>query len=147
MDSFRNLILQRTLSLIILLTALLSQTQMLYACELMEGEPKRVCCCGEHAPAACPMEDACTMQEKADQNRCCEVSYEPLADEVMMNSPSTVDCLTLLLDGPQPPPDIEFQQLLAPSLQMISRLTLSSDEPLILSSGKQKYLLTRRLRL
>jgi hypothetical protein len=147
MNCFRNLILQRTLSLVILCTALLTQTQILYACESMNDGPELVCCCGDHAAAGCPMADACAMQENAQQNQCCEVSYDSLTDAATMHSASTVDSLTLLLDGPQPPPVIEFQQLLPAYLQVAPRFSFSPDELLIISSDEHTYFLTRRLRL
>ena len=147
MDSFRNLNIQRTLGMVILFAALFSHIQLLYACDAMDGEPKHVCCCGEHVSAGCPMADSCAMHENATENQCCEVSYDAVTDEATINSTSTVDCLTLLLDGPQPPPVIEFQQFSPAPLQRLSQLTLAANQPLILSRGKHTYLLTRRLRL
>ncbi len=147
MSGFRNLNLQRTLSVFILFTALFSQIQTLYACDLMDGKPKHVCCCEENASASCPMADSCAMNENGMKNQCCEVSYETLTDAGMMNSASTVDFLTLLLDGPQPPPAIEFQPFSPSSLPTLSQHSLPRDEPLALHPGRQIYFLTRRLRL
>ena len=148
MAIFRNLTFQRVLSLIFLCTALLSQTQLLFACELMGGKPKLVCCCGESMPDACPMSDACAMQENTDQGHCCDVSQDSLTDVVMTHSPSTVDFLTLLLDGPQPPPLIDYQALFTTSQPADHRHAIPPHEPLLLSSGgKHTYLFTGRLRL
>jgi hypothetical protein len=147
MAIFRNLTFQRILSLIFLCTALLSQTQLLFACELMDGKPKLVCCCGESMSDACPMSDACAMQENMDQDHCCDVSQDSLTDVVMTYNPSTVDFLTLLLNGSQPPPLIDYQELWSASLQAHHRLAIPPHEPLLLSSGTHTYLLTRRLRL
>jgi len=170
MALFRNLTFQRILSLTFLCTALLTQTQILYACERMDGKPKLVCCCGESMSDGYPMSESCAMQDKSawsgfaheapeggwagtaqhentDEGRCCDVSQDSLTDVVMTNNASTVDFLTLLLDGPQPPPVIDYQELLSASLQTTGRLAIPPYEPLLLSSGKQTYLLTRRLRL
>jgi len=148
MALFRNLTFQRILSLIFLCTALLSQTQILYACELMDGKPKLVCCCGESMSDGCPMSESCAMHANTDEGHCCEVSQDSLTDDVVMtHSSSTVDFLTLLLDGPQPPPVIDYQELLSTSQQATGRLAIPPHEPLLLGSGKQTYLLTRRLRL
>lgn len=148
MDIFRNPTLQRLLSLIFLCTALLSQTQILYACEQMDGKPKLVCCCGESMSDGCPMSESCAMQKNTDEGHCCDVSHDSLTDDVVMtHSSSTVDFLTLLLDGPQPPPVIGYQELLSTSPQAAQRLAIPPHEPLLLSGGKQTYLLTRRLRL
>ena len=147
MNVFRNLNLQRTFSVIVLFAALFSQIQTLYACDSIEGKPERVCCCGGHDSVICPMADSCGMHKQTDQTLCCEVSYDTLTDAAMMNSNSTVDTLTLLLDGPQPPPLIEYQQFPSAPLQRLSQLTLAFNEPLLLSRSKHTYLFTRRLRL
>jgi len=147
MNIFRNLNLQRTFSMIVLFAALFSQIQTLYACDSMEGMPKQVCCCGGHDSAICPMADSCGMHKQTAETSCCELSYDILIDAAMMNSTSTVDTLTLLLDGPQPPPVVEFQQFSPTPLPVLSRLLLATDEPPISNRGKPIYLLTHRLRL
>lgn len=146
MALFRNLTFQRVLSLIFLCTALLSQTQILYACELMDGKPKPVCCCEEPLPDGCPMSESCVMHAKSDEGRCCDVSQDSLTAVVMTHSASTIDLLTLLLDGPQPPPLIDYQELLSASPQAVQRLAIPPHIPPP-SRGKHIYLLTRRLRL
>lgn len=147
MAIFRNLTFQRVLSLIFLCTALLSQTQILFACELMDGKPKLVCCCGESMPETCSMSEAFAIQENMDQGHCCDVSQDSLTDVATAPNSSTVDFLTLLLDGPQPPPLIEYQDILPASLQADLRLAIPPYAPLLLSSDKYTYLLTRRLRI
>lgn len=147
MDVFRNLHLQRALSLIVLFAALFSQIQMLYACDSMEGKPKRVCCCGEHDSVICPMASACAMHEKTADNSCCEINYSTLNDVGMLNSASTADCLALLLIGPQPPPVIDVQHFLPEPLPILSKFFPTTDEPLLISRGNQIYLFTHRLRL
>ncbi|MGR8979865.1 MAG: hypothetical protein ACU84H_07235 [Gammaproteobacteria bacterium] len=114
----------------------------------MDGKPKLVCCCGESmSEEGCPMSESCTMQENTDEGRCCDVSQDSLIDEVMTPNSSAADFLTLLLDGPQPPPVIDYQELLSVFQLAARRPAISPYEPLLLSSGKQAYLLTRRLRL
>ena len=147
MNIFRNLNLRRILSILLLFAALFSQIQQLYACDSMADKPKHVCCCGEHSSTVCPMADSCAMHEKAAETACCEVSYDIPLDAGMMNNVSTVDCLTLLLDGPQPPPDIGLTQFSLTPLPILSLQSTLVDEPLIFSRGEPTYLLTRRLRL
>ena len=147
MDSFRNLNLQRALSMALLFAALFSQVHTLYACDSMDGEFRHVCCCSEHDSASCPMANNCAMHEYEVEKLCCEISYDVVTDSAMMNSTSTVDCLILLLDGPQPPPVIVFQQFSYESLQLQSRLSLSAIDPPTLNRGNLTYFLTRRLRL
>ncbi len=147
MNVFRNLHLQRTLSLFILFVALFSQIQTLYACDSMDGQPKHACCCGEHDSAICPMADNCGMHEPGAETSCCELSYDLVTDAAMMNSISPVDILTLLLDGPQPPPIIEFQPFSPTPLPTLSQLPLVTDRLPIFRRGNPTYLLTHRLRL
>ena len=147
MERFRNLTLQRTLILVFLCTSLLSQTQILFACEMMDDKPRLVCCCGEHLSDVCPMADACGLFENADVKHCCEVSHDALTDEAVMHGTSTADLLTQLLDGPQPPPVIQFRPLVPDSLALTSRPVLLPDEPSVARMGKHTYLHTLRLRL
>jgi len=147
MNVFRNINLQRIFSTLVLFAALFSQIQTLYACDSMESKPKMVCCCGEHDSAICPMADNCGVHELLDDNACCELSYDILNDAGMMNSVVTVDYLTLLLDGPQPPPIVDFQKYSAIPLPISSRILLASPEPLAFNHHNPTYLLTRRLRL
>jgi hypothetical protein len=147
MNVFRNINLQRLFSTLVLFAALFSQIQTLYACDSMESKPKMVCCCGDHDSAICPMADNCGVHELSDDNACCELSYDILNDTGMMNSVATVDYLTLLLDGPQPPPIVDFQKYSATPLPISSRILLASPEPLAFNLDNPTYLLTRRLRL
>jgi len=147
MNVFRNINLQRIFSTLVLLAALFSQIQTLYACDSMESKPKMVCCCGDHDSAICPMADNCSVHELSDNNACCELSYDILNDAGMMNSVATVDYLTLLLDGPQPPPIVDFQKISPALLPISSRVLLAAPEPLAFNLDNPTYLLTRRLRL
>ena len=144
---FRNLTFQRTISLTFLFAVLLSQTQLLYACEQMDGKPKMVCCCDEQMSDACPMAAPCSMHEQTDQSKCCEISYDSLTDVSMTQGTSTADLLTLLLDGAQPPPIFSERILPIDSLKTYQRLLFPPDKTLSLSSSNHTYLLTRRLRL
>lgn len=145
---FRNLNLRRTLSILLLFTALFSQIQLLYACDSMEDKPKHVCCCGEHSAAVCPMADKCAMHEQIAETACCEVSYDTLINAGMMNSTTTMDYLSLLPDDPPPFPVIDVAQFLLAPLPVLSMLSPpDSDETLTLGRDKPTYLLTRRLRL
>ncbi|OQK18292.1 hypothetical protein AU255_10835 [Methyloprofundus sedimenti] len=147
MNVFRNINLQRIFSTLVLLAALFSQIQTLYACDSMESKPKMVCCCGEHDSAICLMADNCGMHEQMAETACCELSYDILNDAGMMSSASTVDYLTLLLDGPQPPPIIDFQKFSPAPLPISSPFLLAALEPPAFNRDNPIYLLTRRLRL
>lgn len=147
MENLRNSTLQRLLILVFLCTSLLSQTQMLYACEMMDGKPKPVCCCGERLSDVCPMADACGLFENAEATRCCEISHDALTDEAVMHGASTADLLTQLLDGPQPPPVIDLRPLSPAALSTFSLPVPLPDAPPVSRAGAQTYLHTLRLRL
>ncbi|MEE9413280.1 MAG: hypothetical protein V3V22_09550 [Methylococcales bacterium] len=137
--------------MIFVFTALFSQVHTLYACDSMADTLIHVCCCEEHNPIACPMADGCAMDENTTaETSCCELSYGIVNDAGMISSTSAVDCLTLLLNGPQPPSVVDlqqFQQFIPTPLPVLSRLSLAADETLIFSRGNPIFLLTRRLRL
>jgi hypothetical protein len=143
---FRNLILQRLLCCIFLGATLLSHTQLLFACEFMHGKPKMVCCCDEAMPEACPMTKGCAMQANSTQSQCCEISQDSLTDVAMTHASSTVETLTLLLDSPQPPPLVGFQETntLLPAQPI---LAIFPHEPLPISGNRPVYLRTLRIRL
>jgi len=87
------------------------------------------------------------MSEQLEQTSCCEVSYDIINDAGMMNAVSTVDCLTLLLNCPHPPPDIAVEFLTVTPLPLLPRLSLIDDQSRGFYRDKDTYLLTRRLRL
>lgn len=148
MGSFRNSGLQRTFSALLLLVALLSQVQILFACDSLQGAPSVVCCCGEHDTAGCPMGEHCGMTDQAQVSACCELSYDTLNDAGMASSSSTADCLVLLLDGSQPPPAIDHQRFSVTLLQRPSwSFLIALTDPPLSGSGNQTYLYTRRLRI
>ena len=138
---------QRCLGLLLFFAMLFSQIQPLYACDSMADKPKHVCCCGDQNIAVCPMADNCNMQEKLADTACCEVSYEVINEAGMINSASTVDQLTLLLDGPQPPPDIGLISSFVTPSQIFTLLSRTIDDPLIFHRNEPTYLLTRRIRI
>ncbi len=133
--------------MLVVFTALFSQINTLYACESTTDTPKHVCCCGGNNSVACPMADSCAMNEKTVETSCCELSYDIVNDAGMMSSASTADYLTLLLDGPQPPPVVDIQQFTSSHLPILSQHSPAADEALIFSRSKPIFLLTRRLRL
>ncbi len=147
MTLFRNFNLCRILSILLLFAELFSQIQLLYACDSMADKPKHVCCCGERSSAVCPMTAGCAMNAQIEKTACCEVSYDILNDAGMMNAVTTVDCLTLLLNCPQPPPDIGAAPFIPAHLPILSQLPPAADQSRIFNRDKETYLLTRRLRL
>lgn len=147
MSWYRTLIFQQITVALLLFAALFSQIQVLYACDLRDGKPSHVCCCGKHTANDCPMQDSCAMHQNTLENKCCDLSYDLSTDNVMSNLPSTADTLTLLLDAPQPPPVIAPHPIANGCLRQLARLSPTATTPSPPDKGKQTYLVTRRLRL
>ncbi|WP_051906374.1 hypothetical protein [Methylomarinum vadi] len=143
---FRNAILQRAICFIFLSAALLSHTQLLFACESMQGEPKMVCCCGDSMPDdTCPMSESCGMRHDSHQDTCCEVSQQALTDLAVTDASATVETLTLVLDGPQPPPLFDRRETTVFPQPLF--FAIFPHEPLPASGDGQIYLRTLRIRL
>lgn len=104
-----------------------------------------VCCCDQAMPDGCPMTDGCAMQANSAQGQCCEVSQDSLTDVAVTHAASTAETLTLLLDSPQPPPPIAFQETYV--FQQPLLLAVSPHEPLPISGDRPVYLRTLRIRL
>ena len=99
MTYFRIALVQRTMVVLFLLISLLMQTQVVFACEMMEGQSSTVCCCDDAMSAGCPMDESL---QKTDEG-CCEITVEVLSDAAM-EAPGSAAVQVTLLDGPQPPP-------------------------------------------
>jgi len=113
----------------------------------MEDKPKHECCCGDHSSTVCPMVASCAMNEQAEKETCCEVSYEVINDSGVTNATSTVDILTLLLNCPQAPPDIGTALSTPTPRLMLSRLSPMTNEAQSFFRDQETYLFTRRLRI
>lgn len=95
---------KRTLAVLFLFTGLSSQLQLVFACELMDGQPKPVCCCDEEMSGGCKMGGGCSMDEDIHLDPdCCEVSVDDFSD-VTLGGPTSTASQVVLQNAPRPPP-------------------------------------------
>lgn len=142
MNKLRNPMLRRFFTVIFLLSSLYTQTQTLFACDLMGGGPQITCCCDEHMEKGCPMGGGCQTPPGEAPTGCCDVTVE-----VEMQDPaatSTVD----LLDAAQPPPAISTSAEIALALSEESdRTSFDFHPPPSWLTGTHTYLTTQRFRI
>jgi len=147
MTHFRRLPLRYSISFFVLFAALFAQIQPLYACHLMDGQPKHSCCC-EQDMSHCPMADVtCAEDSQPQAMHCCDVSYETVIDAAVVNSVSVADCVGLLIGEPPPLLVISCLSFLKPSFPVSPRRRLLFSELTLLKSDIPAYFLTRRIRL
>jgi hypothetical protein len=104
MTFFRSAFIQRTFALLFLLIGLLSQVQLVFACDLMDGKSSTVCCCGNDMSGGCEMGGGCPMGESIQAERgCCDISVDTISN-VMMGTSDSAAARVTLLDAPRPPP-------------------------------------------
>jgi hypothetical protein len=127
---------------------LFSQFQVVFACELMDGKTRTVCCCDERGDMSmgCAKGGGCQDQApgSATSMDCCEVSYRA-APNAKATPPGSAGLQVLLLDAPQPPPiPVSFTiQEFSPSSDVL-RFTRSAPPRV---AGTDIYLLTNRFRI
>lgn len=146
---FRQHPLRQSLWLIVLLGSLFTQTQTLFACELMGSEPTTKCCCDEDVSNGCPMGGGCESPDNSMPTGCCNVSTDisvGLSDVAVADTHHKK--LILALDAPQPPPalilatDLTILLSDASDKFIIERLSFSIPSP-----GTRTYLVTNRFRI
>jgi len=85
------------------LAGLGAHMQLLFACEVMDGAPKLVCCCDTEAPAdGCDNGGGCVTHAAAAQG-CCQIMLAPVADLMSMTSTPQGQLLTLFAAAQAPP--------------------------------------------
>jgi len=105
MNKFRTSVLRQFIAVIFLMSALYTQSQILFACDLMDGSPKTECCCGEDMEDGCPMGGGCDNAAGEIGTGCCDIS-------VNFDVQYSVVTLTLeqqlvtQLNASQPPPSL-----------------------------------------
>lgn len=132
---------------LLVVLALATPFQQIFACTLMDGE-YRACCCDEGAVVedGCPMGGGCADDERgsAPAMDCCEVSHQAVPGmEALTAEPASQ--LLLSLDAPQPPPVAAIltgAEPWAPVPFPFEPRPLSAPVP-----GTDTYLLTHRLRV
>lgn len=95
--------LRPTLAAVILLTAFFVQSQTVFACELLGGSLRTVCCCGEEVASGCTQGGGCESPTASDAADCCDVSLD-VPGSVAAAVSVTANPVAMLLDRPQPSP-------------------------------------------
>lgn len=127
---------------------LFSQFQTVFACELMDGKAKPVCCCDEPGDMAggCAMGGGCQDQApgSATAMDCCAVSYQE-APSAKATPPGSASLQVLLLDAPQPPPiPVSFH---VPEFLPVDHTPRYTHLIPPRVAGTETYLLTNRFRI
>jgi len=147
MVHFRRLPLRYSISFFVLFVALFAQIQPLYACHLMDGQPKHSCCC-EQDMSHCPMADVtCAEDSQPQAMHCCDVSYETVVDAAVVSSVSVADYVGLLIGEPPPLPVTSYHSFLKIAFPVSLQGCLLSSELALLKPDIPTYFLTRRIRL
>ncbi|MGH8569049.1 MAG: hypothetical protein ACREXU_13815, partial [Gammaproteobacteria bacterium] len=132
---------------LLLLVGLGAHMQLLFACEVMDGAPKLVCCCDTAAPAdGCKRGGGCVTHAAGTARGCCEITLPPAADLTSMTSTLQGQLLTLLA-APQVPPISPPPAAISPH----PHADIGAELPLAYTAfwlpGVQTYLFTNRFRI
>jgi hypothetical protein len=149
LDYIRQHPLRKGLWLIVLLGSLITQTQSLFACELMDNGPQTKCCCDEGMDKGCPMGGGCDTTDAGIVSGCCDISTKTnvgLQDVAVADSHHSKQ--VLLLDAPQPPPVVlTTNEILIPLPDATNALVIYDAFLSFSSPGTHTYLVTRRFRI
>ena len=136
----------RTIAVAFLLAGLLAQTQVVFACELLNAKQLTVCCCGAQMTDGCTGGAGCELTATNPAVNCCDVSISVSAG-ISAVGPITSSHTTVPLDASQP--------LLAMLTAQFMSIDPSRDTCSILDrhtlpvwlAGTDTYLHTNRFRL
>ena len=86
MKLFRNNILRKLITIVILFTSLLVQMRVIYACSLMDNAPQTSCCCDHQEDGTCLMGGDCNTDDGDPADNCCAVSVSVAKDLNLTNA-------------------------------------------------------------
>lgn len=142
----RNITFRRGIIALTLFVGLFTQFQMVFACELMDGDFHLVCCCDKsgHMPTSCAMDRDCQNQDTlgSSDTVCCKVSYQQVPSTIAAAPASHVQQV-LLLDVSQPPPPPLSSQVNPARNRDVGFNNFSTSQ----IDSTKTYLLTHRLRI
>ncbi len=131
---------------LMLLATLGAHMQLLFACEVMDGAPKLVCCCDTEAPAdGCDNGGGCVTHAAGTVQACCAITLAPAADLTSMTSTPQAQLLTQLAAA-QVPPIIPPSAGISPHLHAGIGAGLPLAYTAFWLPGVQTYLYTNRFR-
>lgn len=149
MNVFRRSLLRRWIIAVFLLTGLVAHAQTVFACNLMGGTPKAVCCCTQPMVDHCTDNDGCATSppmQDVHHNPCCQTSFNQPAGLTSV-APVPADSQTdWLVQALHAPPAL----IAAPHVDAFPSTVLSSVYPATYPTRyttNNLYLLTRRLRI
>ena len=147
MNTHRIPNLKRAVAVLFLLTSLSSQIQVVFACDLMDGQPKPVCCCGDDMSDGCAMGGGCSIDGAMARNpNCCEASVDSLSD-VTMGTSTFTSSLVALQNAAQPPPVALCTIISRPQPEIGSGYLPLYHQADIHFERTEIYLVTKRLRI
>jgi len=146
---FRHHTLRKGLWLIVLFASLLTQTQSLFACELMASGPQTTCCCDDNMGNGCQMGGGCEIPETGNITGCCDVSTDITVglDNTTVGDPhyykplltlDTVQSLVLLISS---------AELSTPASYVSSKFATHDFALSVPPPGTHTYLVTNRFRI
>lgn len=146
MTFFRSARPQRIVALLFLLTGLLSQVQVVFACDLMGGRPGAVCCCSDDMSEGCDMGGGCPLTEGMPTDAgCCDVSVGTLS-EISMGAANFAAAQVTQLEAPRPPPASAYGAIVPLAVPRIRLLSTPPRTPAP-SRSAAVYLVTNRIRI
>jgi len=147
MSAFRHRRLRWGVTALLVLTGLCAQMQLLFACELMEGAPKLVCCCDAEATAnGCESGGGCLTHTGGTAQACCAITLAPSAG-LTAATPAPQGQLLTLIDVRQLPPIVLPLATIhpRPHANTLAELAVTRAESWL--PGAQTYLFTNRFRI
>lgn len=144
MSLVRSTTARRVFAALFLLNGLLAPLQILFACELMESQPRSVCCCAAPVSDGCQMGGGCKVHDGVrSSDDCCQV---------LIDKPSDVTAAGPVAPGAQAgtldPLQLPAVPLPNAAAELEARIT--TRQPVIALSyrnANNTYLITNRLRI
>lgn len=135
---------RRVLAALFLLNGLLPQLQTLFACELMDSEPRTVCCCFDPLTDGCQMGGGCKIHDGVRGSEdCCQVLIGKLSD-VAAAGAVVPGAQAGMLDP------LQLPTLPLPHVAVELGASITTGQPIIAPSyrnANNTYLITKRLRI
>ncbi|GMR05453.1 MAG: hypothetical protein BMS9Abin25_0028 [Gammaproteobacteria bacterium] len=151
LNKLRRHFLHKHLWLVVLFGSLIMQSEVLFACELLDSGPQTTCCCDADMSKGCLVGGSCEMTDNDSvlSNGCCEVSTQIIVGiQDLAAADSYQNLQVALLAAPRPPPaPTAIIQTPAPTSGISNWLSRVSPSSLLPSYGPATYLVTQRFRI
>lgn len=135
---------RRVLGALFLLNGLLPQLQTLFACELMDSQPRTVCCCADPLTDGCQMGGGCKIHGGVRGSEdCCQILIGKLSDVAAAGAVAP-GAQAGILDP------LQLPILLLPNVAVELRASVTTRQHIVAPSyrnANNTYLITNRLRI